>query len=434
MSPHSASLSKTDDGTRRNKTKREVALALAPPTPRRAHRSINRDTEVIPSRRSTLMLCCFYRAALCYLLFVPPMVSMAMTTPARKHVSSSRSSSFSEKGRVELFFKSPSELRDRVRFLRSSGISSFNLVNKDKKDDVEAWIDSIREVYPEADVCAHYSLKHNKVPRKGNDEHGELLLKSLEGTGADEVLLVSGGGKKKAWNTVAALRALQTAADGRRRTSVGGKNNNSKNKNKNTAGVAFPNIAVAYNPYFPSRCDLDRENQRLKEKLATGCVSKIYLQFGTDPEALKNGLEFIRENSSNNNSNNNNNNNGSDAIAIAGSLFLPTKKLIAQQKFRPWNGVFLGDRFLNGPGEATAIVIETMKLYEAHNVEMLWEAPGIRTETDMDAVRELLAAASGVSPDDSKQNRTNHGTTTTGGPVAAKRPRRAAAGGTESRA
>lgn len=349
------------------------------------------------------------------------MVSMAMTKPARKHVSSSRSSSLSEKGRVELFFKSPSELRDRVRFLRSSGVSSFNLVNKDKKDDVEAWVDTIREVCPEADVCAHYSLKHNKVPRKGNDEHGELLLKSLEGTGADEVLLVSGGGKKKAWNTVAALRALQKAADGGGRTSSVGENNN--NKNQNTAGVAFPKIAVAYNPYFPSRDDLDRENQRLKEKLATGCVSKIYLQFGTDPEALKNGLGFIREN--------NNNNNGSDAIAIAGSLFLPTKKLIAQQKFRPWNGVFLGDRFLNGPGEATAIVIETMKLYEAHNVEMLWEAPGIRTETDMDAVRELLAAASGVSPDDSKKN---HGTTAAGGPVAAKRPRRAAAGGIESRA
>merc|ERR1711935_1212667 len=80
-------------------------------------------------------------------------------------------------------------------------------------------------------------------------------------------------------------------------------------------------------------------------------------------------------------------------VGIAGSLFLPTKKLIAQQKFRPWNGVFLCPLFLNGAEEATAIVSEMIQVYNANNVEMLWEAPGIRTEKDMKMVRELQNAA-----------------------------------------
>lgn len=115
------------------------------------------------------------------------------------------------------------------------------------------------------------------------------------------------------------------------------------------------------------------------EKLATGSVSKIYLQFGTDINSLQKGLEFIRKNSK------------SD-VTVAGSIFLPTKKLIAQQKFRPWNGVFLSPEFLNGPEEATVIVSEMIRVYEANDVEMLWEAPGIRTEKDMGIVRELLGA------------------------------------------
>ena len=271
-------------------------------------------------------------------------------------------------GRIELFFKSPSELKDRVRLFRSNDISAFNLVNKDKKDDMEAWIGLIREVYPDADISAHYSLKHNKVPRKGIEQHAELWLKNLERSNADEILMISGGGDKKAWNTVEALKATN-----------GGSSSTS----------ATPKIAVAYNPYFPSRQDQEQENRRLIEKLATGCVSKIYLQFGTDRECLQEGLAFIRSNT---------NTQPSDGavVAVAGSLFLPTKKLIAQQKFRPWNGVFLSPDFLNGPVEAAAIVLDIMRVYQANDVEMLWEAPGIRTEKDLGMVRELLDAAAGV--------------------------------------
>lgn len=327
------------------------------------------------------------------LLFFLPIVSPLTTMTTKMTTTTMHKmipfSSSSAAGRVELFFKTPSELQERVRYLRSCGISSFNIVNKDKKDDMHKWIDSIREVYPEANICAHYSLKYNKVPRKGIDEQRELLLQSLlkDCSDANEILIISGSGGKKEWNTVEALKAVQTYT-----------NNNNNTTATATATVHHrTKIAVAYNPYFPSRPDQEEENCRLTEKLATGCVSKIYLQFGTDLECLRKGLEFIQKEKDKNNNN--------DDVAIAGSLFLPTKKLIAQQKFRPWNGVFLSPEFLNGgPEQASAIVSEMIRLYKRNNVELLWEAPGIRTEKDMDVVRDLLertaASTSTAGPDD----------------------------------
>ena len=282
-------------------------------------------------------------------------VSNAMTAKARNGVLALPEAA----GRVELFFKSPSELEDRVRFLQSNGVSSFNLVNKDKKDDVTGWVDTIREVYPEADICAHYSLKHNKVPRKGLEEHQKLWLERLEKSKADEILMISGSGPKKQWNALTALDALKVTGD---------------------SIASHPKIAVAYNPYFPNAEDREQENNRLVEKLATGCVSKIYLQFGTDLECLQKGLDFLKTHQT-------------PGLTIAGSLFLPTKQLIAQQKFRPWNGVFLSPEFLQGPDEATSIVLDIIRIYQSNNIELLWEAPGIRTEKDMGLLRKLLEDA-----------------------------------------
>lgn len=323
-------------------------------------------------------------------LFVPLATSLSTTTTttmtATRSMASAKGSPHSTMGRVELFFKGPVELQDRVRFLRSCGVTSFNLVNKDKRDDVQGWVDSIREVYPEADICAHYSLKHNKVARKGVKDHGQLLLRFLENSSADEILLVSGSGEKKAWNTLEALRVVGRAAKVEDEDGSG---------SDSTGKGHHPKIAVAYNPYFPSDSDQEKEDRRLTEKLATGCVSKVYLQFGTDMDCLQKGLKLIRKQS------------GDFEIDIAGSLFLPTKKLIAQQKFRPWNGVFLSEEFLKGPEEATAVISEIIKVYRTNNVEMLWEAPGIRNEKDMKIAEELLSTGVNheVIPLLEKQNR-----------------------------
>jgi deoxyribodipyrimidine photolyase len=132
--------------------------------------------------------------------------------------------------------------------------------------------------------------------------------------------------------------------------------------------------------------DQQEENRRLEEKLATGCVQKIYFQFGSNLDSLKKGLEFCRRLVEQYSPENR-------KIEITASLFLPTAKLIAQQKFRPWNGVFLSNEFLSGPENAKAILIEMMKIYAKYNVGFLWEAPGIRSEKDMEMVFELTKGA-----------------------------------------
>jgi hypothetical protein len=306
------------------------------------------------------------------LVLLPTFCSLTMKSSCKI----SATSSFST--RVELFFKNPSDLKDRIRLLQSEGISCFNIVNKDKKDTMDVWINSIREVYPESNICAHYSLKYNKVPRKGIAEQRDQLLKDLEEDycNADEILLISGSGKKTTqWNTIEALKAVKDI----------------KSTSAESSSKSRPKISVAYNPYFPSPSDQEEENRRLEEKLATGCVFKIYLQFGTDLNSLKNGIEFCYNKVKEENY---------DDISIAGSLFLPTKKLIAQQKFRPWNGVFLSQEFLSGPEHATAIVSEMIKIYIKNNIELLWEAPGIRTEKDMGMVHDIMERAVGSKDDE----------------------------------
>jgi deoxyribodipyrimidine photolyase len=272
------------------------------------------------------------------------------------------------KTRVELFFKSPQDLRERIKFLHSHGIQAFNLVNKNRADTMVEWVDCIREEIPDADICAHYSLKYNKVARKGVKEHSTLLQEFTKSCRADEILIISGSGNKTGWNTVEALKHLSGTK-----------------------------AAVAYNPFFPSDQDQSAETIRLEEKLTTQAVSKVYLQFGTDLHKLKNALDML----------------GEKKVDVSGSMFLPTAKLIAQQKFRPWNGVFLSSDFLKGPDQATEIVVQMIRLYQKYNVEILWEAPGIRTDKDMALVKKLMdlsSRGSGQELDVNGENVVQHDT------------------------
>ena len=268
------------------------------------------------------------------LLSVGHSVAMSRKTPSNKH-------------RIELFFKDPNDLKERVRFLHSHGFSAFNLVNKNQKDTVEEWVRCIHDVVPTAHVCAHYSLKYNKAPRKGVDEHQARLQAFFAATQSNEVLMISGSGKDSTWNTIRALESVRGYAG---------------------------EVSVAYNPYFPDPKDQKMEDQRLEKKLESGIVSKVYLQFGTNLQRLRSALEVLKDH----------------RVAVAGSLFLPTRKLIAQQKFRPWNGVFLSPEFLSGPDDAESVIIEMMKLYQKRSVEMLWEAPGIRSDKDLKVVFDLI--------------------------------------------
>ncbi len=275
--------------------------------------------------------------------------------------------------RIELFFRNTSELRERVQLLSSKGVKAFNLVNKSNKDDLRHWAEVIREEVSDSDVCLHYSLKYNKCRKKD----GAFLLledfvkdmnadsdKNTNDGAKNEILLISGSGPKGKLNSVTALERLA---------------NSNKIEIEPTAAT-HALMAAAFNPFLPSKEDLELEKHRLMKKIGTGQVQKIYLQFGTDLEQLRSSLQWLTNLKKNH-----------DNLAICGSIFLPTKKLIAQQKFRPWNGVFLSEEFLNSEDGAKGIVLYMMRLYEEFDCEILFEAPGVRNEKDMNIVEQLLA-------------------------------------------
>ena len=268
--------------------------------------------------------------------------------------------------RYELFFKGRQELIDRVKFLSQRGATSFNLVNKNKKDTMEEWVEIIQKTLPECSVCAHYSLKYNrKSSRQGGDDasyekiksflRSAPILKDKHAKQSTEVLLISGSGEKATLDPIKVLRRLKTDQI-----------------------AALPIIGVAYNPFFQSDNDRAVERDRLVMKLETKLVNKVYFQFGTNLEFLRSTLNWMKELQSQYN------------FSVCGSIFLPTKKLIAQQKFRPWNGVFLSDEFLSSPANANKIVVKMIQLYKEYECEILFEAPGVRNEKDFAEVEKLL--------------------------------------------
>ncbi|KAL7551091.1 hypothetical protein ACHAWF_014287 [Thalassiosira exigua] len=266
--------------------------------------------------------------------------------------------------RIELFFSSTDELRERIGFLRSKGITSFNLVNKSNKDKLLESVKIIESEFSEeirnTSICVHYSLKYNKSRKVDGAFHRfhEFVTELDELNHNKELLLVSGSGPKGKFNSLTALQTLR----------------------KESANVSC-SVAVAFNPFFPDQADYDKEISRLSQKIESGMVSKVYLQFGTNLERLKTALQLLKKRQTT----------SAQKFQICGSIFLPTKKLIAQQRFRPWNGVFLSDDFLASEDSARGIVLQMMKLYEEFGSEILIEAPGIRTQKDWLVLESLLA-------------------------------------------
>lgn len=277
--------------------------------------------------------------------------------------------------RIEFFFKAQSELSALVNFMGAyqqstaaspsslvSKVSTsavptifnrFNLANKVKNDNLLASAKNIINIMPAANVCVHYSLKYNtqkSVEQSFSYFNG--FLSKAEEMGVAEILVISGSGDKKALNTVSCLQMLRESEN--HATSV--------------------DIAVAFNPYFPDAKNRSVEVDRLSAKLATGMVSTIYLQFGSDISLLKEGLTAINKAlESYGASENSLKRTNSKEIKVIGSVMIPSKQLLARMKFRPWNGVYLSETFLGGVTAAEVIVLEMLGIYKDFGVEPLVE-------------------------------------------------------------
>jgi hypothetical protein len=172
------------------------------------------------------------------------------------------------------------------------------------------------------------------------------------------VLLVSGSGSRK-FDTVACLTAMTLPSE------------------------RCPRIGVAFNPYLPTCDGREKERERLRQKLATGRVSSVWLQIGSDQGLLAEGLSFLRSIASER----------GQELELHGSVFLPSKLLLAQMKFRPWNGVFLSDEYLSSVEAAEAISLQVLGLYRAHNVQVLIET-AIRTPAEWQRAECLVHSSS----------------------------------------
>ena len=176
--------------------------------------------------------------------------------------------------RVELFFKNKTDLKDRIQFLSNHGIKAFNIVNKSRQDTIEEWVETIQQEFKSnnsdenCSICAHYSLKFNKSASRSNrdDASYQKFASFLQSSAIQsynmnnekhtEILLISGSGDKAKLDPIETLKRLHDD------TTIPKTND------------YLPTIAVAYNPFFPSKKQQEIERERLVQKLETNQVNK----------------------------------------------------------------------------------------------------------------------------------------------------------------
>lgn len=80
----------------------------------------------------------------------------------------------------------------------------------------------------------------------------------------------------------------------------------------------------------------------------------------------------------------------------AGSVFVPSKQLLAQMRFRPWNGVFLDEGYLASVDAAEGLTASLLQEYHTAGVVPLVESR-VATDAQLQAAMRLLSAAAGVA-------------------------------------
>jgi hypothetical protein len=143
-------------------------------------------------------------------------------------------------------------------------------------------------------------------------------------------------------------------------------------------------LYVAFNPFFPDPAEREAERGRLRAKLATGLVTGgVALQFGDDAGLLEEGLQFLRR---------------PGVLGprgrVLGSVFVPTKRFLAQMRFRPWAGVFLGDDYLGSVEGAREKTGGLLRVYRKYGVLPLVET-SVADEGALESAEALLRRAGG---------------------------------------
>ncbi len=167
--------------------------------------------------------------------------------------------------RFELSFKNLDQLKMKIEFCLAKNIKSINIPCKGviKKEFLYEVIEFIGINYSQLDVIYHYSLFH-QFSRNNDNSYKEFLyfIQECKKYKNKEILLISGTKKRKNFEVIDFLYKI---------------------KSINNLNL---NLGVAYNPYYTNRDDIDKERKNLIEKINSGLINSIWLQFGSDVNLL----------------------------------------------------------------------------------------------------------------------------------------------------
>ena len=268
--------------------------------------------------------------------------------------------------RMEISFKTYAELRSLLSFYRENNINKINIPCKNsiKKDFLLNAIKISRIEFPDIDIVPHFSILHEFRRNKINTINSFIyFLETVKYLGCKKVLLVSGSQKRV---TLDCVKTLSLVKD----------------------NILFSNnvlsIGVAFNPYLPNHLFED-EIIKLEEKLQSGLVKSIWIQFGTNSKILESRLKILKQlfstlvKDSSEISN----------IILFGSILIPSKQFLARFKYRPWKGVYCSKEFLDSEEFAIDFVINLFKIYKKYKILPLIET-NTCTQNQLERIKILL--------------------------------------------
>ena len=257
--------------------------------------------------------------------------------------------------RIEIFFNSFEDLRSKLLFYQKHNLYKLNIPCKSnlKKEFLLSSLKIAREEFPLIDIIPHFSILHQFRRNKINTQNDFIeFLTITKNIGCKEILLVSGSKKRSTLDSISALSNLDKTVFSKKSFRIG----------------------IAFNSYLPNPF-FDEELLRLKDKLNTGFVTSIWLQFGTNYKLLDKRINLIKKIISENKKRKT----LSPNIFLYGSILIPTKQFLASFKYRPWKGVFCSSNFLDSVEFAFENIRQLLIIYKKHNIY-----PIIETNTSTD--------------------------------------------------
>ena len=242
--------------------------------------------------------------------------------------------------RFELSFKNISQLENKLNFCKINEINDINIPCKGpiKKEFFNSTIDYISKNYKDFNVTYHYSLYHQYSRNKENSYKDFLnFTKNSYSNKNYEILLVSGSNKKKYFDTVNVLNRI---------------------KKENNLRVKF---GIAYNPYLKKYYKVISERERYENKISSGMINSIWLQFGTDIKVLQNEVNYLKRTEQN------------YRLNLFGSLLIPSRQFLARFKFRPWKGVYISEKYLHSLEEFYSFTRDLVHFYRSNNITPIIE-------------------------------------------------------------